>query len=60
LDRSFKVGNGEPIEAWKFHVELCDDATVQDQLKSDLPVTPPAIRGTLDGDFSFKLQPNFR
>lgn len=60
LPRDFKVGNGEPIQASNFHVELCDDATVHDALLGIVPVTVPSIRGTLDGWFSFKLQPNFR
>ena len=60
LPHDFKVGNGEPIEASAFHVELCDLATVQDALGHIVPVTAPSIRGTLDGWFSFKLQPNFR
>jgi hypothetical protein len=60
LATNFKVGNGEPIEASAFHIELCDDATVQDALNRVVPVTKPAITGTLDGSFSFKLQPNFR
>ena len=60
LPHDFKVGNGEPIEASHFHVELCDLATVQDALGHIVPVTTPSIRGTLDGSFSFKLQPNFR
>ena len=60
LSKDFKVGNGEPIEASHFHIELCDDSSVQDALNHIVPVTVPAIRGTLDGSFSFKLQPNFR
>ena len=60
LPIDFKVGNGETIEASHFHVELCDDSSVQDALNHIVPVTVPAIRGTLDGHFSFKLQPNFR
>lgn len=60
LPNDFKVGNAEPIEASNFHIEICDDATVQDALDKVVPVTVPAIRGTLDGSFSFKLQPNFR
>jgi len=60
LPRDFKVGNDEPIEASHFHIELCDDSTVQDALNGIVPVTVPSIRGTLDGHFSFKLQPNFR
>lgn len=60
LPTDFKVGNAEPIEASHFHVELCDEATVQDALNHIVPVTVPSIRGTLDGYFSFKLQPNFR
>lgn len=60
VPRDFKVGNGEPIEASAFHVELCDDSSVQDALGHLVPVTVPKIRGTLDGHFSFKLQPNFR
>lgn len=60
LGTDFKVGNGEPIAASAFHVELCDDSTVQDALARLVPITPPAIRGTLDGSFSFHLQPNFR
>jgi hypothetical protein len=60
LPTDFKVGNGEPIEASAFHVELCDASTVEDQQAGIVPVTPPDIVGTLDGSFSFKLQPNFR
>jgi hypothetical protein len=59
LGTDFKVGNGEPIDG-TFHVELCDDTTVVDKQKGRFPVTPPAIAGTLNGSFSFHLQPNFR
>ena len=60
VSTDFRVGNGEPIEASAFHVELCDASTVEDQQMGVVPVTKPAIRGSLDGSFSFKLQPNFR
>jgi hypothetical protein len=56
----FKVNNGDPIDASAYHVELCDEATIEDQQALVSPVTSPAITGTLDGSFSFNLQPNFR
>ena len=60
LIKDFRVNTGDTIEASAFHVELCDQTTVDDQVEGVVPVPPPAVRGTLDGSFSFKLQPNFR
>jgi len=60
ISQGFRVNNGDPIDVSAFHVELCDATTVEDQQGRVSPVTPPAITGTLDGSFSFNLQPNFR
>jgi len=56
----FKVKKGDPVAASAFHVELCDSNTVDDIQDHRLPVTKPAIIGTLEGHFSFTMQPNFR
>ena len=60
LGRDFKVNKDDPIEASAFHVELCDSDTVQAIQDGTLPVPTPAITGTLEGHFSFVMQPNFR
>lgn len=60
LGRAFKVNKDEPIEATAFHVELCDQNTVDRAAQRLVPVSQPQITGFLDGSFSFKLQPNFR
>ena len=56
VDDSFKVSDGEPIAATSFHVELCDIATVEAKLTNTLPIPPPSIVGTLDGEFDFDLE----
>lgn len=53
----FKVNNGESIRASAFHVELCDEATVDAQQALMVPLPGPAITGILDGAFSFVLNP---
>jgi len=58
--RDFKVNKGDPVEASAFHVELCDSNTVDAIQDHTLPVPEPAIIGTLEGHFSFVMQPNFR
>ena len=56
----FKVQKGDHVDASAFHVELCDSNTVGAIQDHTLPVPKPAIIGTLDGHFSFVMQPNFR
>jgi len=56
----FKVKKGDPVEASAFHVELCDSDTVDAIQDRTLPVPVPRIIGTLEGHFSFAMQPNFR
>lgn len=56
LSPDFKVNLGDHIAASAFHVELCDQNTVQAVETNLIPVPVPAIRGTLDGSFSFKLE----
>jgi hypothetical protein len=60
LSRNFKVNNGERIEASAFHVELCDSGTVDTVRDRFVPVPVPVITATLDGSFSFDLQPQFQ
>lgn len=60
LSTDFKVNKDEPIEASAFHVELCDQATVDGVMSNEVPLPKVSIMGTLDGSFSFHLQPNFR
>ena len=43
-----------------FHVELCDNDTVDAIQDRTLPVPMPRIIGSLEGHFSFTMQPNFR
>jgi len=56
----FKVNKGDSVEASAFHVELCDSDTVIAVQDHTVPVPEPAIIGTLEGHFSFVMQPNFR
>ena len=58
--RDFKVNKDDPIEASAFHVELCDQNTIDGAIKRIVPVPPPQVTGFLEGSFSFNLQPNFR
>ena len=58
--RDFKVNKDDPIEASAFHVELCDQNTIDGTIKRIVPVPPPQVTGFLEGSFSFNLQPNFR
>jgi hypothetical protein len=60
LDRSFRVNKDDPIAATAFHVELCDQNTVDATVQRIVPVPRPQVTGFLDGSFSFNLQPNFR
>lgn len=60
LSRDFKVNKDDPVEASAFHIELCDGTTVDAVKNKMLPIPVPAILGTLDGRFSFKMLPNFR
>ena len=56
LDRRFKVNFNERIRATSFHLELCDSGTVDAQRDRELPVKPPRVAATLDGDFDFDLK----
>ena len=60
LSADFKVNIGERIAASAFHVELCDQNSVEAVQTNVVPVPVPAIRGTLDGAFSFDLEPSAR
>jgi hypothetical protein len=60
LDRDFRVNKDDPIVATAFHVELCDQNTVDATIQRIVPVPRPQVTGFLDGSFSFNLQPNFR
>jgi hypothetical protein len=60
LDDGFKVNKDEPIAATAFHVELCDQDTIDRAAQRLVPVSKPQVTGFLDGSFSFNLQPNFR
>lgn len=51
----FKVNDGETIEVSDFHLELCDQATVQAKLANKLPIPNPNIVATLNGNFRFDL-----
>lgn len=56
LSPDFKINLGDTIAASSFHVELCDQDTVNAFEGRTLPVPVPAIRGTLEGSFSFALE----
>jgi hypothetical protein len=60
LGRSFRVNKGDPIAASAFHVELCDQTTVDATVQRIAPIPRSQVTGFLDGSFSFNLQPNFR
>lgn len=60
VSANFRVNDGEEIAASAFHVELCDyatvNATLNPGLNESLPVPPPNIRATLEGNFDFNLE----
>lgn len=56
----FRVNKDDPIAATAFHVELCDQTTVDATIQRLVPIPRPQVTGVLDGSFSFNLQPNFR
>jgi hypothetical protein len=58
LSPDFKINIGDTIAASAFHIELCDESTIEAAETNTVPVPPPAIRGTLDGSFSFDLEPS--
>lgn len=56
LSPDFKFNLGDTIAAPAFHVELCDETTIKAVETNTVPIPPPAIRGTLEGSFSFVLE----
>jgi hypothetical protein len=60
LSPDFKINIDDTITASAFHVELCDESTIEAVEENTVPVPPPAIRGSLDGSFSFKLESSTR
>jgi hypothetical protein len=58
LSPDFKINIGDTIAASAFHVELCDESTIEAAETNAVPVPPPGMRATLDGSFSFTLEPS--
>ncbi|MES1204550.1 MAG: hypothetical protein ABUS79_01310 [Pseudomonadota bacterium] len=56
---SFRVNDDESVAASAFHVEFCDQATIDAKLKGVVPLPTPNIIGVLDGSFEFVMKQSF-